>query len=176
MPLSVQGQNQIETDIRFLSDDARDGRGVGTPGLDAGVSYAAHRYVHDTKNGRMVIDQGNIDREFTVPLDKFLRAVEWIYEPESFPPGSLSIWDRCGFLRPDRNLGGQLFERALNQSMRSLVRSRQRRIIILCFNIEIGFVYVQYFLAREAADGNHRFDEVGQIRWHGSCFPRFERE
>jgi hypothetical protein len=44
IPLSVQGQNKIETDIRFLSDDARDGRGVGTQGLDAAAEFIAERF------------------------------------------------------------------------------------------------------------------------------------
>ena len=43
-PLLGHAQSSIETDIRFLSDDARDGRGVGTAGLDAAAQYIAQRF------------------------------------------------------------------------------------------------------------------------------------
>ncbi len=40
----VQAQQDILSDIRFLADDARQGRGVGTDGLDAAADYIAERF------------------------------------------------------------------------------------------------------------------------------------
>jgi hypothetical protein len=37
-------QDRILTDIRYLADDAREGRGTGTPGLDSAAAYIANQF------------------------------------------------------------------------------------------------------------------------------------
>jgi Zn-dependent M28 family amino/carboxypeptidase len=47
-PVTMQAQaasaRRISADIAFLADDARDGRGIGTPGLDASAEYIARAF------------------------------------------------------------------------------------------------------------------------------------
>ena len=43
-PASLVSESQLRADVSWLADDARTGRGIGTPGLDASADYLADRF------------------------------------------------------------------------------------------------------------------------------------
>ena len=61
----------------------------------AGVGHRLHRYVNHSQHWVVVPDQGNIDRELAIAIDKFLGAVQGIDQPVFPPAGSFLPGNGC---------------------------------------------------------------------------------
>src|SRR5713226_5235110 len=57
----------------------------GTICLRCGISDAGDRHVHHTEYRPVAFDQGDVDGEFAVTLNKLLGAVQRIYQPKPLP-------------------------------------------------------------------------------------------
>lgn len=70
-----------------------------------------------------VLDEGDIDREFAVALEKFLGAVEWVDQPEALPAFDLRQMLACGggFFGDDGQVGRQLSETGQDEGFGLLV-------------------------------------------------------
>ena len=106
------------------------------PGLAVfrAVQHLHHRRIDHAKHRFALLNQGDIDRELAVALDKLFGAVQRIHQPVALPV--LALLPLLGvFFRQDRDIGGQRQQAAHNDFMRSNIRRGNRRIILLAGDV-----------------------------------------
>ena len=109
--------------------------------------------MNDAEDGPAGVDDGDIDGEFSVALDKFLGSVERIDEPERGVADVRRVAGGECFLADDRVLVGDAhLDGALDQFLGRLVGFRHRRGIGFFLNLEIGLVDFHDFLAGPSGD------------------------
>ena len=99
------------------------------------------------------IDEGDVDGEFAVTVDEFLGAVERINQPEwgAGDIGRVTVFE--GLFADDRVfVGDAAADGADNQFFGGLVGFRDRGLIGLFLDLEIGFVDLHDFLAGPLGD------------------------
>lgn len=100
------------------------------------------------KHRATLFDQGDVDREFAVSADEFLRAVERIDQPES-AAGILSTMNlgntagRDSLLRHDRNVRQQRAEQRKDQCLGGVVGRCYRRLVGLDAGFDLAVVVVR---------------------------------
>ena len=99
--------------------------------LRADIGQLFDRHRHHAQYRLMLVDQGDIDGEFTGAIDEFLGAIQRVHQPVTGPaqPGGRVGHDR--FFRQDRNVRRQRRQPRHDDPVRCMVGCGDRRIVIL---------------------------------------------
>jgi hypothetical protein len=139
------------------------GTKLGTFAGTADVGLAHHRNMHNAQHRTVILDQRNIDGEFTVPFHELAGTVQRVDQPVTLPRTAHVEVGQSAFLRYNWHIGCQLAQAFHDRTMRRHVCLGQRRVIVLGFDVEVGRVDFENCSACTDRCRNHRFDELFEI-------------
>ena len=124
----------------------------------AGEEAPKRRGEHDAKRWSAVFDERDVDGEFAIAPDKLFRAVQRIDEPEA----RVSVRLRT-FFGNHRDIRSHGLERTHDELVRSLIRIRDGRCIVLRADAEAALIDLEHSLPGAPRD---RHDLLEQLDLH----------
>jgi hypothetical protein len=128
--------------------------------LAARIGRFPDRHMDYAQNRLMVLDQRDVDSEFTIAADKLPGAIERIDQPVRIPLATFPEIREPGLLGEYRQIRGQLLEARHDDMVRRHVCLRERGLVILGLYIEIACVHFENRLARLGSQDNDRINEL----------------
>jgi len=127
---------------------------------DAAVGLTGHRQHDHTQHRALILDQRDVDREFTIALDEFARSVQRVDHPQPRPVAAGLEVDFGRFLAEHGDVGGKLSERFDQRFMAGHVGAGQRAVVVLVLDLEIAFVDFEDTGRSFAASDQHTVDQA----------------
>ncbi len=111
----------------------------------------------------MTVDQGDVDGELIVALDKFSGPIQRVDQPEPFPTAAFAKAGGGRFLGQHRDGGGQLRQPAQDTIVRSQIGGGHRALVGFLGHAESAGVHIQDTAARLPGDRLNRLHQGGQV-------------